>query len=832
MASLLIDLRRAALRLRATPPFTLPVVATLTLGIGVVVAVFALVDAVLLRPLPYPNADRLVALRHAASRTQLPMNGVSIGTLAHYSAHNRTLEAAGGYMQRVYTVTAPGEPAHVQMAIVSPGFFSILGITPIVGRFPAPSDDDPATGDEVLISHDLWIERFGGAADVVGQNIEIERILHTVVGVAPPGFNFPSGEVRLWGVWSASWWASGATYASLRALAFNGIARLRPGFSVEDAERDLNRLIATLPDAFPDVTAAQLEEMGLRARVIPFKEEVVGNVRAPLLMLLATAAFLLLITWANATNLCLVRAERLRREAAIERALGASAGILARRYVIEGLLLAVPAGALGFGLATLAINARFGFSATEIPRLDQVGVNGAVIGVTAALTLVSAAIVTAALLVSASPSSLVAVRSGALSRITSGRREQTGRRILVAGQVAMALTLLIGAALMARSFWRLKRVELGFRPEGVLTFHLPVPPNAYGDYHRSARVHAEVLSRLRALPGIEAAEAGNVAIFPLKPVPEHFRARIAATGRGEEPRGGWPYALFGFATPDYFRVMGIPIIRGRSFRPEDTSRERPGVILSASLARELFGTDDPIGRQVQWAAEPEFPAYTVVGVVGDVPAISLREGPTPAMYLPNLYPPMADTVTGVIHVYIPFEEVYVLRTKLPASAIMPAVLRAIREVDPKLLVTRVATLEAVVADSTSRARLVMVLLSVGAGTALVLGVIGLYGVLSYSVRQRSTELGVRLALGATPADVVRIVVRQGAVLALAGIGLGVLASAALTRALRSMLFEVSPGDPLAFVGMAALLFVVALAASYLPARRAGRIDPVHVLKAE
>jgi predicted permease len=820
------DLRWAVRRLTREPGYTVPAVMTLALGIGVTAAVFGLVNAVLIRPLPYPEADRLVVIRHAASRMDLPMNGVSPGIANYYRAHNRVFEDIGVYVEHPRTLTDLSEPEQVRSALVTPGLVTVMR-----PAFALP----PAAGgiDGVCISHALWVRRYGADPGIVGRTIRIGDTRRGVSCVLARGFQFPHPDTDVWDAWHSAERAENTSRASLRFLAYGGIARLRPATSLEEAERDLERLVRALPEAFPDVTTRQLEEMGLRAVVLPLKEAIIGDVRIALLLLLSAAAFLLLITWANATNLTLVRAERMRREVAVARALGASDGHLARRFLSESLCLGALGAALGLALATVAIDLRFGYAPDEIPRLREVAVDGAVLALTLGLSIASAGLLGVVALMSARGPNLVSTLAAARSRVTASRREQSGRRLLVAGQVALALTLLIGSALMVRSFWRLKQIDLGFEPQGALTFRLPsLPTEGPNYYHNIARLHDDILRRLRALPGVGAAEAGNIAGFPLTPVPSFYKAPIAAADRAREPADDWPWALFSFATPGYFQAMGIPLVRGRSFRTEDTGRDGHGVILSASLAHALFGDEDPIGRRVRWARRNGEPDYMVVGVAGDVPSESIRDGPARVFYFPNLYPPKADTITGVVHIHIPQDEFYVVKTHLPPSAVVPPIQRAIREVDPTLVMTQVGTLDELVAASMARTRLTMLLLLVAAATALALGMIGIYGVLAYAVSQRTKEIGVRIALGASPDAVVRMVVHQGALLALAGIAVGVLAAWGLARYLRSLLYEVSPSDPVAFAAMTVLLFVVALAASYVPARRAGRIDPVQALKVE
>ena len=813
------DVRFAVRRLVRERAFSIPTVATIALGIGVTTAVFAMVNAILLRPLPYADADRLVEVRHMARQGELMVTGLSPGTFLHYRAGNRSFEGIAVYQESPRTLTDGDSPEQVRVASVSAGLFGVLGTTPYRGRFPSSVDSGG-----VVISHRLWARRYGADPEIVGRTIEIDRRRETVVAVAQPGFHFPQPDTHVWmtsymeGLFRRFGTQMGGYYLS-------GVARLEQGVSVEAAGRDLDRLVRTLPDAFPGVTADELETMGFRAVVGPLKEAIVGNVRAALLVLSATAGFLLLITWGNATNLGMLRSEHQRKEVALERALGATDGRLARRFLCESVLLAALGGTLGFFFARLAISLHFGFAPEQIPRLGEVGVDRVVAGFAVALSLVTGILLATVSVLLARRRDFAGALVGAFGHVTAGRREQVGRQLLVVGQIALALTLLIGSALMAQSYWKLARVELGFDAEGALTFNLPLPYASYRDAQAKALFHHELLARLRALPGVEAVEAATTSVFPLTPVPEVYITRVSVSDRSKSDSTTRPEALFGFATPGYFRAMGIPLLQGSTF--ENIARgELPDVILSASMARALFGDEDPIGKQVG-LGQLGRSGFRVVGVVGDVPSRSIQEGPSSAVYVANVFPGAADapSLTGS-------DEQYVVRTSLPPTSLVRAVRQTIDDVDPKLAMTRIATLDDLVAGSLARARLTMLLLLVGAVTALFLGVVGIYGVLSYAVRQRTSELGVRMALGASPGAVVGMVVRQGALLAVGGIAAGLVAAFALTRFVRTLLYEVSPSDPAAFAAMAALLFAVALAASYVPARRAGRIDPVRALKAE
>lgn len=813
------DLRFALRRLGKEPGYTVPAVATVALGLGVATAVFALVNAILLRPLPYAEADRLVTIEHGATGESLSVNGLSPGLYLHYRERNRTLDGLAVYMDNMRNLTDGEAPEPVRAVLVSPELFQVLRTTAHIGRLPDGRSRNAADRRGIVLGYDLWVRRYGGDVSIIGRTIEVDRQPEIVTAVASPGFRFPHEDTQLWLTGPLEdVLARFGEQAAVRGLYLDAVARLAEGASRDQARQDLDRLITAVPATFGDVTAEELDRLGLHAQVTPLAETIVGDVRTALVLLAGTAGFLLLITLANVTNLALLRTERLRHEVALERALGAGRRRIAQRFICEGALVAGVGFALALLLAHVGVSTRFGFDEGQIPRLGELAVGGVVVGFALLLASFTAVLLATVSLGAARRAGSAGLVSAA-GRSTSGVAELTVRRVLAGAQMALALTLLIGSALLTQSYRNLARVDLGFRADDAFTFLLPLP-GAYPDPPATVRFHHALLERLRTLPGVESAEAVSTAAFPLTPVPDHAIEQVAAVGGQAAER---PFAFRGSATPGYFNAMSIPLLRGRTFASV-ANAQMPEVILSASLARVLYGEADPTGREITLRGTGDA-TYRVVGVAGDVPGRSIAEGGANIVYLANL----ADGSTSGFSLR---EEQYIVRTSVPPASLASAIRRAIDEIDPKLVMVRAGTVEELVDASLARPRMTMLLLLVAAGTALLLGLIGIYGVLAYAVRQRTAELGIRIALGATPGRVTIAVVRDGAVLAVGGIIVGLAAAAGLTRFVRGLLYEVSPADPGTFGGMALVLLLVALAASWIPARRAGRIDPVRALNGE
>jgi putative ABC transport system permease protein len=641
-----------------------------------------------------------------------------------------------------------------------------------------------------------------------------------VVGVMPPEFSFPAAGT---GVWYALHVEVGRPALNGRYL--NVVARLRDGLAAAEAEGELQVVVSGISARFPAISAEAVRQSQARAEVVPLRESIVAPVREQLRLLGLTMLFMLLIAAVNVANLFLLRSERLRHEVAITAALGGGSLALARRFVIEGVMLGVASSLIAVPIVAAALTSKFGFTAREIPRLHEIG-----FGAAPALTVFAVSIVLGILV------GLVAFARVRRSYLGAGLRESgrtvTGgawRRVqqgLVAAQVAIALTLLLGATLMGASLRNLQRVELGFVPTGKSSFELTLPFAGYAHYPEVAAFHAAFLDRLRAIPGVLAAEAALE--IPLVPEePEALVLSFDAVGTTVEDR-----AAPNIVTPDYFRLMGIPLLHGRTFASGDLRAENPAIMLSASLARSLFGGTDAVGQLVRPPSPGKDVLFRVVGVVGDVPRSRLQESEPRMAYFPQLRD--GDGVPGdTIKLPIIMRGGrYVLRSDQSIAALAPAIRAVVRELDARVPVTRLSTLPAMLHAATARIRLTMLLLAAAAAAALLLSVIGIYSVVSYAVAGRQREFGVRVALGATAGRIERMVMREGTVMIAVGAALGLAVAIGAARLAQSMLYGVTPTEPVLYASATLLLMMIAFAATFLPARRAAHVNPVDVMRGE
>lgn len=813
-----LQLRLLWRRAAGNPGFTLVSLATLAIGIGASVAIFTVVNAVLLRPLPMPDSERLVLLRHAApGLAQLDELPLSDALYFLYAAESRTLEGVAAYQGGQASFTGADNPQRVQAAAVTASFFDVMRTPPQLGRTFMPEDDRPGAAPVIVLSDGLWRGRFGGDPGVIGRTAEIDGTRVEVVGVMPPGFSFSQPEAELWRPLQLD-----RDDTQLGAFGIAGVARLADGATLEQAQAQLATMLSNLVEVFPDEAAAPvLAAAGFRPLVDRAREVVVGDIEATLWILLGAVGFLLLIACANVANLHLVRSEARRGEAAIRAALGSSRGRLAGSALVESVVLGVAGGLAALPLALLAVRLVVRFGPQALPRLDEISVDAAVLAFGLAVSIAAGVLFGILPALRASAAGGTGHMTAGARGASAGRERQVARRGLVVVQIALALTLLVGSGLAVRSFGRLAAVDPGFDPVDVLTFGLSLPER---DYDADARLgfHRQLVERLRALPG--ASDAAAASTIPLGG--EVSGSGYSIEGRplddGEVP----PVFMSKVVSPEYFDTLRIELAEGRRFDRLDGERGSSVVVVSQAVANAYWPGESALGRGIRAGAIPEGEGQEwsrIVGVVGDVHETTLHEDP-----LPMVYYPLPATAGGS---GTPATMRYAVRAR-NAAGLGAAVRETARGLDPTLPIADVETLETLVGRARAERAFVMVLLVIAAGLALLLGSVGLYGVVSYTVAQRRREIAIRMAVGARAADVGRLVLTEAGRLALVGAALGIGAAVALTRRLQAVLFETNPLDPAVFLGVSTMLIGVCLLASWLPARRAARIDPMNALRVE
>ena len=805
MRTLLQDLRHGVRLLSASPGFTAVAVAALALGIGANTAIFTVVNTVLIQRLPYKDPDRLaVVWEHNLPRDR-KNNVVSPGNYLHWREMNSVFDEMSIVSMTLRTAfTGEGEPEELPMQIVNATLFPMLGVNAAVGRVFTPSEDRPNADRYVLLSDRLWKRRFNGDAGVINRTIRLGGNLFTVVGVMPSGFSILDKNVDVWV--PAGFSADARTPQGRWTMV---VGRLKDGVTFTRAQNDMTRVARELALMFPNF------DTGWTARVVPLKEQLTGDIRPALLVMLGAVGFVLLIACANVANLLLARATTRQRELAVRAALGADRGRLIRQLLAESLLLAAVGGAAGLGLAWWGLYVLRTVVATnlQVPRLEFVGINGWALLFACAVALASGVLFGVIPALAAAGGSLTeSLKEG--GRTGSASRGGRARQALVVVEMALALVLLVGAGLLIRSFMTLMRVDPGFDPSHAVTMKVTLPSATYQGEGRSIAFFDRLFARLHALPGVEA--AGGVSFLPL-------HGLGAATGfyiEGQERarKGDEPVADVRVVTHDYFKAMGIPLVRGRLFDGRDTAPNTRRIIVSELLVKKYFGDVDPIGRRIVLAWFDEGPDE-IIGVVGDIRSASLETEPKGTSYLPPA------------RFAYPFTSV-VVKTKGEGMRVVPSLVSAVHEIDPDVPIADIMPMTEVISVSTAQRRLTMVMLMIFSAVALVLASVGIYGVISYSVTQRTQEIGIRMALGAQRADVLRMVVGRAMVLAIAGITIGAAGAFVLTRLMTNLLFDVRPEDPLTFLAVSVLLATVAALASYLPGRRATRVDPVVALRAE
>lgn len=802
------DVRHGARSLSNAAGFTVVVVATLALAIGATTAIFSVVDAVLLRGLPYPDADRLVVIRATAPGSNLPEDiGVPDELYVTYRENATLLKDVATYGVFQSTTRADDNVERLFGSQATPSLFTVLGASAALGRLPTDEDED----DVVVISHWLWTSWFGADSSIIGRSYTFANATRTVIGVMTPEFRFPDERVALWVPWridAAQVTAGGVGGPSV-------IGRLVPGTDHAGLTAQLAPLARSLPERYGgSPNYARIMER-YQPVVRPFDEFMIGDAAQTLWILLVTVGIVLVIACMNVANLFAVRTEGRLRDLAVRRAMGSGRAGLVRAQMAEALLLATVGGALGvlIAWAFVPVLVRIapdaiggGWGDAPIPGLSSASLNGMALLFTAGVSILVACAIGLAPAIRFSGVGLL----GTLRQ--SGRgivgRRQLARDTLVVLQTASALVLLVGSALLVRSFMQLSRVDPGYDTRDIFTFQIAPDRPEINDAASSARFHHAFMDRLAALPGVES--VGVVATLPLD---EGAGSGLVTTEQLEASGAEPPLVRVTGAGGDYFQTMGIELLRGRFFERIEELTAVPYVIISNSAANLLWPGEDPLGQRVKPVEAPAW--FTVVGVVEDVLVDDLRESPAPMVYLPRAAGSPA----------------YVVRSAR-ARTLGPEIRAVIREVVPESPMYRVFTMEQLAARSMARLSFTTLMLVIAAGLALILGALGIYGVLSYQVTQRTQEIGVRMALGAEGRGVRRMVVAQGGLPVLIGIGIGVVAAVGLARFIESLLFGVQALDPWIFVGMSAVMLAVALLASYLPARRASLVDPAVSLRAE
>jgi putative ABC transport system permease protein len=803
MEALIQDIGFSLRRLRKGPGFALVAVATLALGIGANAAIFSAVNAVLLRPLPYPAPDRLVVVNHVWKGRPVV---VSPQNFLDFEHETRSFDALAVYDTDGATLTGRGEPVQLATGETSAAFFDVLRVTPALGRGFRPGENEPGRNRVVVLSQGLWRERFGADPAVVGQSMLLDGVPHEIVGVAPPGFDFPRGR----DFWRPLEYDQRFRTQSRGAWYLSAIGRLREGVSTDAARAEAATIGARLATAYPDAN----EGLGLTVR--PLHEAMVGKVRTPLVVLLGAVGLVLLIACANVANLLLSRAAAREGELAVRSAMGAGRGRLVRQLLTEASVLGLLGAGAGLILAAWGGDLIQALQPRDVPRLDEIRLDRVVVAFTMGCAFLTTVVFgTIPALLATRRSSAVALREGGRG-LLSGRGGRVRRGLAVA-EMALAVTLLAGAGLLLRSFSQLSQVDPGFQSDSALVFRLSLPDGRYADGGAKALFYRRAFESLDALPGVQAS-AATMGV-PLRGF--GFGFSFAVDGRPEVPPAQQPTLETRVVTASYFRTLGIPLVKGRGFADTDDAGSPRVVVISREAVRRHFPGEDPIGKRIRlgWGPPEDSVGGTVIGVVGDVKEAGLDEA-----HLAEIYLPYAQKPVGGMDV--------VVRTTVPPLSLVAAVRSAIHDLDPDLPVARVETLSRIVAASIAQPRFYTTLLAAFAGTALLLAALGLFGVISVGVSQRTREIGVRMALGARSGDVLRLVLREAAMLAVVGIAVGLLAALALSRTLSTLLFNLSPRDPLVFAVAPLLLLLTAVTAALLPARRAAHVDPVEALRSE
>lgn len=803
--SWLQDVRLGFRLLAKYPLYSTVAVLTLTLAIGANTAVFSLVNGVLLRPLPYPDADRLVHLSGGPIRGGKDQNGISLPDFNDYRKEIGSFQrmALFSFFPVQAILMGAGEPEQITVSRVSSGFFETMGVPPACGRGFLPEEETPGQDTVIVLSHGLWTRRFGADASIVGKGVTLDSTICTVVGVAPPGFEFPRGIEA----WVPLGRGLNTRLMGLRdAKMYLAVGRLAPSASLNDAHTQLDTVGARLEQDYPGIN------QGYRVKAVPLLEQMIGDIRPTLWLLAAVVAFVLLIACANVANLMLARAAARRREIAVRVALGARRGRLLRQLLTESMVLASMGGILGMMFAWYALHMLRVLNLPGIPRLNELRVDWATLLFTVAASSLTGLLFGLAPALHSTGGALVEFLKEGSRGSSEGGGANRLRSLLVVAEISLALVLLAGAGLLLESFRRLLSVDAGFQPRGLVTMQVNLPPRKYRASPVRVQFAEQFIERVRNIPGVSS--AGATWILPLGGVYSFVEFVV----EGEPPPPTKPLAAYTGVTPGYLESMRIPLVKGRFFDSRDRVGIPNSVIISRPLAQQYFQGADPIGRRItldfgfSWTAE-------IVGIAGGVRHGGLAEEPRREIYIANSQLP-----STTLHL--------VIRSPLEPVALGAAVREQLRQMDPDLPVHRVRTMEQVISDSIAQPRFRSYLVAAFAATALLLASVGIYGVMAFSVSRRTHEIGIRTALGATPRHIRRMVLLQSFLLVAAGVVVGLALSLALGKGISSLLFGIGASNPVVLAGVSLVLLAVSMLAAWIPARRAARIDPLQALHYE
>jgi putative ABC transport system permease protein len=825
MESLRQDIRYALRWLIRKPMFTTVALLTIAIGVGANSAIFSVLNAVLLRPLPYKDSDNLVMIWDNFKVLEMLKIGAKSAELLDYQKESQVFENVAGFRNIQYSLTGSDTADLVTGSRISPNLFSMLGATPSIGRDFVAEDAQPGRDTLAILSHELWQRRFNSDSSVIGKSLLLNRNVFTIVGVMPEGFQFPHESfpfAERADIWTPL--ALDPQEVTTRGGNHNimVLAKLKSGVSVEQAQRHMDRVTQQFQEQYPNVYLGPGgADGGWQITVSALHEEVVGKIRKSLLILLAAVGFVLLIVCANIANLLLGRLSSRHKEIAIRLALGAGRGRLIKQMIVESLVLAILGGVLGLFLAYCGISILLAIKPANVPRITEIGIDGRLILFSFGISLLTGLIFGLAPALQASKLHLTqSLREGGWNS-HAGLGQNRIRKIFVVVQIAMALVLLVGAGLMIKAFNNLRSVDPGYKPDRVLIADVSLRGPNYEEGPQRSAFYQKLLRLMPEIPDLQSAAV--VSIPPLSE--DSYEAPFSVEGRPFDPTGAPPLAEFRVVSPGYFSTMNIPIIQGRDISEQDRD-DRPGVaLISQRNAHSFFPNEDPIGKRIKMGSPTSpRPWLTIVGIVGSVKQEGLNVEPRSEVYMSYLQDPGRDLFSVMT---------LAVRSKSTApTALVPSLRNAVASVDKDIPLFNVITMDDVIANSISREKFSAFLMGILAISALILASVGIYGVMSYLVTQRTHEIGLRMALGAHPVDILKMIVGRGMLLVLLGVGIGVVAALALTRVMVSLLYGVTASDPATIIGAAALLAAVAFVANFIPALRATKVDPLVALRQE